>query len=274
MDRHEDEFGLTARGPGGQLRGGATGQTLRTERTILYLNAQSIVGKIDELVCMANDTEPDVILITESWCNVDTNDAFLSTPGYNLQIRMDREDTAQGRGGGLLIYSKEGIDVLSTDNDLLPHQCCRFAVEDVTFYLVYRSPSAPAESITNLAELISSAGKNSVFIGDFNMPEIDWRGETARGRTQEFLEVTRDSLMTQLVTFSTHNKGNILDLVITNIPERITEVYEGGRLGRSDHSAIVCRVNIKQGLEKDHTAQLDWRRADWSKMREDLKRVQ
>ena len=45
---------------------------------------------------MAIDVKPDLILITESWCNSETTDAFLTIPDYSMQLRKDREDTAQG----------------------------------------------------------------------------------------------------------------------------------------------------------------------------------
>ena len=222
---------------------------------------------------MANDVKPDLILITESWCSSETTDAFLTIPDYSMQLRKDREDTAQGRGGGLLVFSRTGIDVLPSDNNDDQHQCCKFVVEDVTFYLVYRSPSAPADSITKLADMVRTAEEKSVIIGDFNMPDIDWRGGTAKGRAKEFLEATEDSIMTQLVNFSTHIKGNVLDLVLTNIPERIPEVYEGGRLGRSDHSAIVCKIQIQQGQRRNIMSQPDWSKADWASMRKDIGRT-
>jgi hypothetical protein len=36
---------------------------------ILYENAQSIVGKIGELTAVVQNIEPDLILLTETWCN-------------------------------------------------------------------------------------------------------------------------------------------------------------------------------------------------------------
>ena len=63
-------------GPGGD--GGRTaGQALK----ILYLNAQRIVGKIDELAVIAGEEDPDLILVTESWCNDNIPDAFLTVQG-------------------------------------------------------------------------------------------------------------------------------------------------------------------------------------------------
>ena len=62
----------------------------------MFLNAQSIVSKIDELTCTAYDIEPDLILVSETWCSENVTDAFLSIPGYELHqdMRQDREDTA------------------------------------------------------------------------------------------------------------------------------------------------------------------------------------
>jgi hypothetical protein len=111
---------------------------------ILYLNAQSIVKKIDELACTAEIEKPDLILITETWCNGDITDTFFSIDGYDLQtnLRVDRKDTARGRGGGLLVYAKEGVQVLKVDNQVNIHESCTFMVNDVTINQVYRSPNA------------------------------------------------------------------------------------------------------------------------------------
>jgi hypothetical protein len=93
-------------------QGGARRRATSEKVTILYLNAQSIVKKVDELGCVADLSKPDLILVTESWCNEDISNAFLSLDGYELipDLRMDRETTARGRGGGgLLVYAKEGV---------------------------------------------------------------------------------------------------------------------------------------------------------------------
>ena len=72
--------------------------------------------KVGELSCVADMLKPDIILVTESWCNGDITDAYLSIDGYELipDLRMDRENTAGGRGGGLLVYAKNGLKVLNS----------------------------------------------------------------------------------------------------------------------------------------------------------------
>ena len=91
------------KGAGRDGGGGAPCEAL----VVLYLNARSVVGKINELACTVSDMEPDLILITETWCNSDITNAHLCIAGYELQpdLRVDGEDTKGGRGGGLLVYS-------------------------------------------------------------------------------------------------------------------------------------------------------------------------
>jgi len=47
---------------------------------------------------------------------------------------MDREDTAQGRGGGILVYARTGLVVKKIENIVAFTQYCCFKVNDVTFY--------------------------------------------------------------------------------------------------------------------------------------------
>jgi hypothetical protein len=233
------------------------------------------VSKIDELSSIASDLSPDLILVTETWCNDQITNAFLTIPGYDLQqdLRKDRLNTDRGRGGGLLVYSKAGLPVLSIDIEDTVHQYCKFKVKDVTFCLVFRSPSSGVAGVQSVTDMVSGMQRNCVLVGDFNLPEIDWQAGTARGRARDLLEAVEDRAMEQLVTFSTHTRGNILDLVLTDIPERITAVSEEGRLGASDHSVIVIKIVTKMNQKDSRPGLPDWNRADWPAMKRDLRRV-
>ena len=241
---------------------------------MLYLNAQSIVRKVDELACVANDLDPDLILITETWCNSEISDAYLAIEGYELQpdLRRDREDTEKGRGGGLLVYSKKGLAVCMIPNTADFSQYCTFRVHDITVYLVYRSPNSPQVAMESLANLVRSVPKGSVIIGDFNLPDVNWvTGESSR-RAAGFLEAVEEAMLDQLVTFPTQVRGNVLDLVLTNIPERVVEVCEGGRLGQSDHEMVSVKVSCGAGRVIVKEVK-NWRRAKWDEMREDMAKV-
>ena len=220
--------------------------------------------------------KPDFIMLTETWCNNTIDNALLTIPGYGLEIRKDRMDTAQGIGGGLIVYAKEGwrLEVEEEINDFNQH--CRFKVKcggvEITFVLIYRSPNAAPEATDKLIEIVERAERNTFLIGDFNYPAIDWeRGMATGKKAREFLNATEEKLMTQLVDFATHTRGNTLDLVITNSPELVTSLEEEGRLGRSDHVLLEMEIGVEnRTVSEDGKEFLDWKKADWNQIREDI----
>ena len=144
-------------------------------------------------------------------------------------------------------------------------------VKDVTVCLVYRPPSGGQDSITNLTNLIKTVEGKTVLIGDFNFPEINWETGRTAGRTREFVEATEDKMLEQLVEFSTHTRGNKLDLLLTNIPERILNVEDAGRLGHSDHVMILATLAISGAPAANASMQKNWARANWPAMEQNLR---
>ena len=236
---------------------------------ILYLNAQSIVGKMDELASCAAEIRPDLILICESWCRTEITDAFLNIAGYELipDLRKDRVDTVNGVGGGLLVYAKNGVTIFPNDTGCNFNQHCSFKLltgsEQLTVTLLYRPPSAGSDSIGGICELIETSSGKNVIIGDFNLPGIDWDTLQATGRAADLMEKCGEKFYSQLVEFPTHIKGNILDLVLTNVPEQVTEIENVGRLGRSDH--VMLLVKLQVAAQEAPTSQMvpNWHKADW-----------
>ena len=169
----------------------------------------------------------------------------------------------------MLVYAREGLNVFKLNNTVDFHQHCSFKISDTTFFLAYRSPSAPPETLAQLAELIRGAPKNSVFIEDFNLPEVDWEQAVQGGRARPVLEAMEEQLMEQLVTFPTQVSGNILDLVITNIPERIVDIFSGDRLGGSNHSAVHLSVALDLKRQEQKTV-FNWFKANFTGMKADL----
>ena len=69
----------------------------------LYINARSIINKIDVFRVTVCSIKPDVIGITESWATNDIGDAELSIEGY-VMFRTDRNTGNKGGGGGVILY--------------------------------------------------------------------------------------------------------------------------------------------------------------------------
>ena len=79
------------------------------ELKFLYLNARSVMNKLDELAVVVEACNPDVVGITESWATGEIMDSELSMEGYVL-FREDRRDCEAVRGGGVILYVKESLN--------------------------------------------------------------------------------------------------------------------------------------------------------------------
>ena len=135
--------------------------------------------------------------------------------------------------------------------------------DQITITLLYRPPSAGPDSINGICELIDASPGKNIFIGDFNLPSINWDTLQAAGRAADLVEKCSEKFYSQLVEFPTHIKGNLLDLVLTNIPDQVTEIVNVGRLGRSDH--VMLLVKLEVAAQEAPTTQMvpNWHKADW-----------
>jgi hypothetical protein len=142
---------------------------------------------------------------------------------------------------------------------------------DISFSLIYRLLNSRPEAMDALVELVRKMDKNSVIVGDINLPGIDWERGTATGRrSMQFLEACEDAGLEQLVTFQTQVRGNILDLLLTNIPDRVSDVKGIGRLGKSDHTMVSSNVLIIRKCVQTTEMLPNWHKANWSAIRTGL----
>ena len=76
--------------------------------------------------------------------------------------------------------------------------------------------------------------------------------------------------LTQIINFPTHLKGNILDLVLTDLPSEIISARCEGRLGKSDHSIIMIETNVT--LNQSETSQKvpQWHKANFNQINSEL----
>ncbi len=100
----------------------------------------------------------------------------------------------------------------------------------------------PPENCDHLLQLLDNLPANSILVGDFNYPYIDWGSLTSLARGRNFLNKCGTCSFEQLIDFPTHIKGNILDLVLTNNPEKILNIQPVGRLGKSDHESLLIEL--------------------------------
>lgn len=249
---------------------------------MLYTNARSLLNKLDELTLLATDHEPDIIIITESWANKNITDAMLNIEGYFIEsdLRIDKTSNINGIGAGIVIYLKSGLKVTKVDtiNDFNQYVTFFISNDDYSdklyFTIVYRSPNSCIENNNKLVEMLSNIDfkkDTHIIIGDFNFPNINWENYTCDTKSRSFLECISNNNLSQLVTFPTHNKGNTLDLILTNKPENFMTIENMGNLQNSDHSIILSDI-LATPPSLPVTEQLvpDWRNLNEARFQEYL----
>ena len=178
------------------------------------------------------------------------------------ELRKDRCDTKNGVGGGLLVFVRLGVTILPHNDDSNFNQFCKFELKteknSLYFYLVYRPSNSPAQNTIELMNLVSMCEKNCVLLGDFNIPEIDWINNEAPPRYRPLYELLCEKGFEQLEDFPTHNKGNILDLVLTNCSDKILSVTDHGKIGKSDHNMLLIELCENVIIKKSENSFYDW----------------
>ena len=225
--------------------------------------------------------DPDIILLTETWCNESVPDAALSMNKYVLEsdMRRDRTDTTNGIGGGLLVYAKPGLKILPHNkfNDNEFNQFCCFKIvtkgTPLNIVLVYRPPSSNIQNTDQLCSILKNLDKNTILIGDINLPDINWIDGSSTTRGRRVLETILEEDLSQLVDFPTHIKGNILDLVITNCPDKVISISDEGRIGKSDHCILNMELKVSATINSDKPTRPNWNKADIVGLRTHLKNI-
>lgn len=194
----------------------------------LLFNARSLRNKIEEFSDLLHLDNYDIIFVTETWFDHRITDSFVvRDSGYTL-FRCDRSSSM---GGGCAIFTKDHIrceqvaipvsfsEIEVVAVDVMCSRSIRYRI-----FCIYFPPQSTmsADHVSSLCELLEfgcSGDRNTLFIGDFNFPLIDWSVPTAIGGLYHrlFLQTCVKLNLFQLVDSPTRG-GNIIDLILTNNP--------------------------------------------------------
>jgi endonuclease/exonuclease/phosphatase family metal-dependent hydrolase len=92
-----------------------------------------------------------------------------------------------------------------------------------------------------------------VLIGDLNMRNTNWDTFSSSSSTEQmFLDTFNDLSLSQVVSAPTHNKGNILDILLTDKPEHShsIKIDSHSGIGGSDHYPIEFKLRLKACRKK------------------------
>lgn len=210
---------------------------------IIHLNIKSLLQKdrMDHLKILVEQSDPDIIVLTETWLRHATKDKDVALNNFILH-RKDRIS----RGGGVAIYTRVNIQttVLCAVSKEKFYEFLALEVslgKNNSFVLIgiYRPPSAPHSAVEELADLLSKFCTFELLVlGDFN---LNWLSNAF----DHLKEICVNLTLTQLIKEPTRpnlkepTKSTLIDLILSNKDDKITAsgVFE---LGISDHCPIGC----------------------------------
>ena len=223
---------------------------------------------------------PDIIGITESWASSDISDTEISLTGYDM-FRRDRP--ADVRGGGVLLYVKSELNAVEfVPKSRFPEQVwCSVKTSngsDVLIGVCYRSPNMMTifgnDVNGTLLDLVKEvSGRQILWMGDFNYPDIDWNtlhASTTAG--QCFVDCIEDEFLVQHVKEATRDKA-VLDVVITSEPDMIDTVEILDTFGSSDHNILRWTANVSVDKLEMKQETRDYLRADYDNIRQELSNI-
>jgi hypothetical protein len=224
---------------------------------LLSLNCQSLHNKRLEFQTLIETHKPDIITATESWLNSNVPDSFYFPNQYEV-FRRDRG----ARGGGIFICVHRKLNAtlssISETSEILWADIVLDRNKVLKLAVIYK----PDQLLQPLDELIDQIqcmelDKNiSQFVavcGDLNMPDADWKNPDLSSHCAQVMRINK---LTQLgfhqivheATRVTDHSANILDIILTNLPQNFQELSVEEGIG--DHKAILTDINVSHKLQK------------------------
>ena len=205
---------------------------LITQKGLKFLNwnVRSLFKKIDQCRILFNDTNIDIVAISETWLTKSIQDQAVSINGYN-SVRLDRDlsKTKKKWGGGLITYinSKHSnnlqelqeLSATTPNYEALWVKINMPTSKDIIVCNFYRPPNGKLDkSVKYLEDSLAciNMSKTDVFIlGDFNTNFC--AKDNNESKKLNFF-VRSNQLMQHITdnTRCTQTSSTVLDLAITN----------------------------------------------------------
>ncbi|KAK4810175.1 hypothetical protein QYF61_010948 [Mycteria americana] len=194
---------------------------LTAQLQCLYTSARSMGNKQEELEATVLLDSYDLVAITETWWD-ESHDWSAAINGYRLFRRVRRGR----RGRGVALYIKKWME------------CEELSLKN------------SHERVESLRLQEASCSQALVLLGDFNHPDTCWKSSTASCRqSRRLLECVEDNFLSQAIDSPTRGDA-LLDLLVTNASDLISDVKVGGSLGCSDHALVAFAVLRDMGQGK------------------------
>jgi exonuclease III len=266
--------------------------TTKEELSCYFLNARSIkkisdrTHKLREFKELLIITNPDILGVSETWLNNNLEDTDIAS---KEDYTIHRKDRTNKRGGGVMLMVKANIKSKRRDdlecntlnhNEIIVTELEPEPGNKLIVITAYRSQQDPHEHfLTNFENTLQncmSQNLNKLLImGDFNYSKIKWSQTLDKKLPQhcrEFKEVLNGYGLKQLnKNPSRAQNNNILDLVLTNFPDKCSKIYCNIFQYSSDHYLLNFDLNTRvETITSPPRTVYNFKRANFNQLKEDL----
>ena len=208
---------------------------------------------------LIRDSNADLIFFTETWLSERGDEVKINTmtPPYYQACSFPR---LTGSGGGLCILTKKSF--VNPKSKRIPEftsfECSKTEIIinniKVIFYCIYRptpsarnglTPSLFISEFEKFLEIYAIPNVKTVILGDINL-HFDVPSETYMKQMINILYVRQ---LHQFVDKPTHRMGHILDWIITNDLDLLSDLDIVDK-ALSDHYVITCSMNFPKPVLK------------------------
>ena len=249
---------------------GTSGYSSSILNKFSYINirgliSQTIPSKVPYVKNELDGTSAIAFALTETWLNKSHLKAELRIDGYTIfrGDRMRNKSKSTRSSGGVAVYVRDdhaltADKLFSFSNGVIESLGILLPILNLVLIITYRSPDSKTAKVKNrstvkefreyLAKLkeflasLPSPTPDIIMMGDFNLPHANWTtGQCRTGSTTDEQEIVTllyklaiDHFLIQQYDCPTHQAGNTIDLLFTNISNTIHNI-ESYPSSVSDH---------------------------------------
>ena len=248
---------------------------------VLDINFQSLKSKREEFWSLLEQSEPDIVLGSETWLKPSIAESEVLPPTYKFAARRDRLGSPHG---GVAIITKAIINAseiaLDGDTEIVAASIPTNQSKPVIVCSIYGPPDNNLEYSLNMCNTILSIQVKFRYHilrigGDANLPDINWKDGSIEGNqytrsiNSRFIDTFREIGCQQAVNFPTR-LDKALDIFASNRPTIINKCSD--LPGLSDHDDIMIGTSIIPRTRRPVRRQIYlWSKAHLPGMKRELK---
>ena len=241
-------------------------------------------SKVPYVASLLSDPSQVAFALTETWLTPDHEEAEITVPGFApFRADRKQRAKAKRGSGGVALYLRDNLaitaeKVFEYSCGVIEAVGVHIPTLNLRIFVVYRpgdrrpDPSSTAVNARNRGEFRSTAKELKAFLrkleenlstmpaptpdvmlmGDINLPHADWKsGECKAGATDDEQTMVKDlyefalsHFMVQQIEGSTHEAGNLLDLIFTNNHQLVHD-FSSTPSTVSDHYVVEVSAHYK-----------------------------